>query len=67
MITSQRKNGSWVDRRYDARGNRVDDQYGSAYATEIETLRRRQAWASRTDDLPEGGSALPAAGVDSVR
>ena len=38
VLTSQRSNGAWVDRRYDARGNRIEDRYGSAYATAMNVL-----------------------------
>lgn len=38
VLTSQRSNGAWVDRRYDARGNRIEDRYGSSYATAMNVL-----------------------------
>ena len=38
VLTAQRSSGAWIDRRYDARGNRIEDRYGSAYATAMNVL-----------------------------
>ena len=38
VLTSQRRNGAWADRRYAVRGNRIEDRYGSAYATAMNVL-----------------------------
>ena len=38
VLTAQRSSGAWVDRRYDTRGNRIEDRYGGSYATAMNVL-----------------------------
>lgn len=38
LLTSQRPDGSWIDRRYDGAGRKIDGRFGSAYATSMAVL-----------------------------
>lgn len=38
VLQAQDDDGSWTDRRFDARGNRIEGRYGDAYATAMNVL-----------------------------
>lgn len=38
LLTAQREDGSWPDRRYDGGGRRIEGRYGSAYSTSMNVL-----------------------------
>lgn len=38
VLVAQRENGSWLDRRYDAAGRKLESRYGAPYATAMNVL-----------------------------
>ena len=38
VIVTQEADGSWVDRRHEVGGRKIDGRYGSAYATAMNCL-----------------------------